>query len=477
MHVLYTDSTEMSAEWIFNGSPCIKSVKGEIDRFLCSLRSTSHNVISSSPVSNTTNFVSGLFMPNAGSPRPLQGQNSYRFTGLQPRFPPSDHQRSVIVPFNAFGAPRRPHFHGFQQMGKQLPLQNQVALNAQKKFIQTRISEPVSSNNLSPTFRDEFSNAQPLNGSNDYMDQFLIDRVESFGFTHVKSTLTPTFLGDGAYSVDNKVLSRSSRSSSQNNFNLNSNDWLSGYNTDENNNDLPIIGSRVQLLKSVLPESTIVYESHELCSPDCLKSKSLKDSYYNESLLLEPIRNGFERVVLAEENFFDEIKVKFYPDNAYEDLVLAYKAPCGRMLRNIEEVADYLAKTEIKLPIDTFAFDCEILDVFENSDLVPCNVVNDDVSKGEEKYAVRAVNDLERNLLPIFRNYILQNKSSPEVEERRSSDPEFLVCCECTDNCRDKLQCACVKLTIESAKGDRYFPEENLAGYDNRKLYDQHYFG
>lgn len=58
----------------------------------------------------------------------------------------------------------------------------------------------------------------------------------------------------------------------------------------------------------------------------------------------------------------------------------------------------------------------------------------------------------------------------PQRDVHINTEPEFLVCCDCEDDCRDRARCACVQLTIKStvANADRIVNPS--AGYKHRRL-------
>ena len=43
-----------------------------------------------------------------------------------------------------------------------------------------------------------------------------------------------------------------------------------------------------------------------------------------------------------------------------QDRIVIYRAPCGRRLRNMDEVHQYLRLTDSQLGVDLFSFDCRV---------------------------------------------------------------------------------------------------------------------
>lgn len=94
-----------------------------------------------------------------------------------------------------------------------------------------------------------------------------------------------------------------------------------------------------------------------------------------------------------------------------------------------------------------------------------------DISYGKEGAPVECINSLDYDTLP-FMEYTPRRQVGCGVTI--NTQKEFLLCCDCTDNCQDKLKCACWKLTHE---GVTFTALNKLAGvpykgYDNRRLYD-----
>jgi hypothetical protein len=61
----------------------------------------------------------------------------------------------------------------------------------------------------------------------------------------------------------------------------------------------------------------------------------------------------------------------------------------------------------------------------------------------------------------------------PQTGVDINTEPEFLTCCNCTDDCQDKEKCACWQLTISHTIASN--PEAKIhknAGYQHRRLYE-----
>ena len=69
-----------------------------------------------------------------------------------------------------------------------------------------------------------------------------------------------------------------------------------------------------------------------------------------------------------------------------------------------------------------------------------------DITNKKENVRVSCVNSIDRSA-PPFVDYTTKRLPGKGVEINK--DPEFLVCCDCTDDCQDKEKCQCWQLTIQ----------------------------
>ncbi|EDV57067.2 histone-lysine N-methyltransferase eggless [Drosophila erecta] len=192
-----------------------------------------------------------------------------------------------------------------------------------------------------------------------------------------------------------------------------------------------------------------MYKCHE-CSPNCLfKIVHRLDSY---SPLAKPLLSGWERLVMRQ-------KTK---------KSVVYKGPCGKSLRNLAEVHRYLRATENVLNVDNFDFTPDLKCLAEYS-IDPSIVKDTDISRGQEKMAIPLVNYYD-NTLPPPCTYAKQRIPTEGVH--LNLDEEFLLCCDCEDDCSDKSKCACWQLTVA---GVRYCnpkkPIEEI-GYQYKRLHE-----
>ncbi|RUS84016.1 hypothetical protein EGW08_008238, partial [Elysia chlorotica] len=192
-----------------------------------------------------------------------------------------------------------------------------------------------------------------------------------------------------------------------------------------------------------------LFSAPHACSKDCLNGDDPAKMKGRNALTI-PLLYGWERQLC-----------KARP--ASKRLVI-YRAPCGRRLRNIKEIDKYLWITDSLLTIDLFSFDQHL---HVDTEFVPIKTFCDikDLSYGRENYPISCVNGVDRHY-PDYVEY--SDYRIPSKKVNLNTDPDFLVCCDCTDNCRDRSKCACQQLTIENTSwiGDK----DPTAGYHHRRL-------
>ncbi len=85
-----------------------------------------------------------------------------------------------------------------------------------------------------------------------------------------------------------------------------------------------------------------------------------------------------------------------------------------------------------------------------------------DLSYGKENVPVSCVNSVD-NEAPAYIDYIANRQPVGNVTIAENDD--FLVCCDCTDNCRDRNKCACYQLTGKVASLTTPLPGESIFLY------------
>ncbi|XP_078669542.1 histone-lysine N-methyltransferase SETDB1-like isoform X2 [Branchiostoma floridae x Branchiostoma belcheri] len=150
---------------------------------------------------------------------------------------------------------------------------------------------------------------------------------------------------------------------------------------------------------------------------------------------------------------------------------VSYRTPCARMVRNIRDVSRYLSQTNTDfLSIDQFCFDPYVM--LDNLRPEKYYVKIPDISNGNEDVPISCVNEIN-NEHPDNVGYTKQRLPTPGVE--LNLDPDYLVCCDCTDNCQNKKTCACHQLTIQAYRSSCRIggQEDPDAGYNYRRLTEQ----
>uniref|UniRef100_A0A0K2T695 Histone-lysine N-methyltransferase eggless n=1 Tax=Lepeophtheirus salmonis TaxID=72036 RepID=A0A0K2T695_LEPSM len=218
--------------------------------------------------------------------------------------------------------------------------------------------------------------------------------------------------------------------------------------------------SEGEIFKVVLPEviaSPRKYFSHT-CNPDCLLEENKYDEEVhlkNNNVLIIPIILGWERQLTKHKNLGCR--------------KIFYIAPCGRRLRNMDELHTYLSTTKSTLELDFFTYDwwVHVYNEFKTSKVL-CKI--EDISYGKENVPISCVNSLDNNY-PEYVEY--STKRIPQSSVNLNLDDEFLEGCDCEDDCRDKSKCNCWKLTLQSSDDfveSKHHPFN--VGYVNRRLPD-----
>ncbi|XP_063545525.1 uncharacterized protein LOC134753545 [Cydia strobilella] len=171
------------------------------------------------------------------------------------------------------------------------------------------------------------------------------------------------------------------------------------------------------------------------CGPRCRRTDvlALKDlRTYNP--LTKPLLSGWER---------QTVRYRIPATKA-----VMYRAPCGRRIRNYEELHRYLQAIDSDMGVDLFDFNPTTHCLAEFL-LNKCLISKKDLSHGKENVPVPCVNYYDSSL-PEFCSY--NTERTPTAGVPLNIDPEFLCGCDCTDDCADKTKCACWKMTLEGAR-------------------------
>nr|CAH8853490.1 unnamed protein product [Trichobilharzia regenti] len=232
--------------------------------------------------------------------------------------------------------------------------------------------------------------------------------------------------------------------------------------------ELESAGSKVSYLDNLFKEFN--YESFvpHKCGNHCLKS-------YRKS-------PTSESPILCSENPLDykglnPLEIPFhcgwlrylatYEPSMDNKCSIFYSAPCGRRLRSMHEVERFLDWTNSQLTADLFSFDNTVVINQEfRAEKTLTHIA--DLSYGKENVPVPCVNSVD-NEVPGYIDYTPNRQPIGNVPLLK--DSKFLVCCDCTDNCRDRNKCACQQLTIEaSSLTNPNGTVDSQAGYRYRRL-------
>lgn len=165
------------------------------------------------------------------------------------------------------------------------------------------------------------------------------------------------------------------------------------------------------------PPRHISFQRH-ICSRACLMETPL--SLKGENPLQLPIRCHFQR--------------RHAKTNSHSSaLHVNYKTPCGRSLRNMEEVFHYLFETECNfLFTDHFSFNTYVQ--LTRNHPKQNEVVSDvDISNGVESVSISFCNEIDNSKLPQFK---YRKTVQPRTYHLNFSSM-FSDSCDCSEGCID----------------------------------------
>ncbi|KAM3933892.1 histone-lysine N-methyltransferase SETDB2-like [Leptodactylus fuscus] len=147
-------------------------------------------------------------------------------------------------------------------------------------------------------------------------------------------------------------------------------------------------------------------------------------------------------------------------------LDVIYKAPCGKNLRDFDDVRSYLSDTKCRfLSLDHFSFNTYLLldrNVVKN----PVIYQDADISRDAESVPVPVCNEID-NTRPAPFTY--RKSPWPRGYSINNFTDLFIGCCDCTDGCSDPLKCACLQFTARELGKD--VPKRDVApGYKHKRL-------
>ncbi|XP_061627941.1 histone-lysine N-methyltransferase SETDB2 isoform X1 [Phyllopteryx taeniolatus] len=187
-------------------------------------------------------------------------------------------------------------------------------------------------------------------------------------------------------------------------------------------------------------------KSH-VCRKTCLPSLPAASPYWARNPLKVPLLCGFKRTPATPPVSSGDRRRKHGEDEDDEDegrRDVLYKAPCGRDLRNYDDVMCFLLATDSchVLQLDYFSFSTAVqLDppTVQGSQRIP----EIDLSRGSEPTPVELRPGPGDSRPAEFR----YRKERWPHGCFLTRGPVFDACCECTDGCLDAGRCACIAMT------------------------------
>uniref|UniRef100_A0A9L0KM10 Histone-lysine N-methyltransferase SETDB2 n=1 Tax=Equus asinus TaxID=9793 RepID=A0A9L0KM10_EQUAS len=212
--------------------------------------------------------------------------------------------------------------------------------------------------------------------------------------------------------------------------------------------------NRVANFRKKESSSNLSYQSHD-CSGACLKKMPL--TFKGENPLQLPIKCHFQR--------------RHAKTNSHSSaLHVSYKTPCGRSLRNVEEVFRYLLETECNfLFTDNFSFNTYV-QLTRNYPKQEEIVSDVDISNGVESVPISFCNEIDNRKLPLFK---YRKTMWPRAYYLNSFSNMFTDSCDCSEGCIDITKCACLQLTARNAKTCPLSSNKITTGYKYKRLQRQ----
>jgi histone-lysine N-methyltransferase SETDB1 len=196
------------------------------------------------------------------------------------------------------------------------------------------------------------------------------------------------------------------------------------------------------------------------CSEECWTMGCVVRSPSKYSSLSLPLLLGWRRVFMQR------------PASEGSRVDSYYSAPCGRRLRSMEEILQFLEScssvADCNIFITNFTFDplCSLICPPYNAKSAGAKVFIPDITCVTEAIPITCVNSLTSEPPEHF-HYITHREVGPGVHIER--DPGFLVSCSCPDNCSNQAGCACWQLTTQEASRT-IGPTKHPVGYVHGRL-------
>ncbi|XP_070327357.1 histone-lysine N-methyltransferase SETDB2 isoform X6 [Odocoileus virginianus] len=217
------------------------------------------------------------------------------------------------------------------------------------------------------------------------------------------------------------------------------------------NQEIPPMENKVADLREKESSLNLSYQKHE-CSGACLMKMPL--TFKGENPLQLPIKCHFQR--------------RHAKTNSHSSaLHVSYKTPCGRSLRNMEEVFRYLLETECNfLFTDNFSFNTYV-QLTRNYPKKEEIVSDVDISNGVESVPISFCNEVDNRELPQFK---YRKTMWPRACYLNSFSNMFTDSCDCSEGCVDITKCACLQLTARNSKTCPLSSNKITTGYKYKRL-------
>nr|WGG27189.1 SETDB2-PHF11 [Gulo gulo luscus] len=220
------------------------------------------------------------------------------------------------------------------------------------------------------------------------------------------------------------------------------------------NQEIPPLANKVAYIREKKSSLNLSYRSHD-CSRTCLMKVPL--TFKGENPLQLPIKCHFQR--------------RHAKTNSHSSaLHVSYKTPCGRSLRNVEEVFRYLLETECNfLFTDNFSFNTYV-QLTRNYPKQEEIVSDVDISNGVESVPISFCNEIDNRKLPQFK---YRRTMWPRAYYLNSFTNMLTDSCDCSEGCIDITKCACLQLTARNAKTCPLSSNKITTGYKYKRLQRQ----
>ncbi|RXN16920.1 histone-lysine N-methyltransferase SETDB1-B-like protein [Labeo rohita] len=173
------------------------------------------------------------------------------------------------------------------------------------------------------------------------------------------------------------------------------------------------------------PNDRLFYLMHN-CTPDCLKRirPTRHNLHRGRNPLLTPLLYEFRRMTARRRL---NRKMSFH---------VIYKSPCGLSLRNMAEIQRYLFQTHCDfIFLEMFCLDPYVLVDRRFQPQRPFYFIRD-ITGGREDIPLSCVNEIDNTPPP---RVAYSKERIPEDGVFINTSTDFLVGCDCTDGCRDKI--------------------------------------